>query len=129
MPIDKDLLRKLKKRIDSYRDDMVAFQKELTAIVALGPENQGEGEWKRARFLTGKIKSFGLSEITEYNSNDDRVPEGTRPNLVIRLAGEQRHPAVWVMAHMDTVPPGDMKQWDSDPFQVVEKDGKLYGQA
>jgi succinyl-diaminopimelate desuccinylase len=129
MPIDKDLLRKLKKRIDSYRDDMVAFQKELTAIVALGPENQGEGEWKRARFLTGKIKSFGLSEITEYNSNDDRVPEGTRPNLVIRLAGEQRHPAVWVMAHMDTVPPGDMKQWDSDPFQVVEKDGKLYGRG
>jgi succinyl-diaminopimelate desuccinylase len=129
MPIDKDLLRKLTKRVDSYRDDMVAFQKELTAIVALGPENQGEGEWKRARFLTGKIKSFGLSEITEYNSNDDRVPEGTRPNLVIRLAGEQRHPAVWVMAHMDTVPPGDMKQWDSDPFQVVEKDGKLYGRG
>jgi succinyl-diaminopimelate desuccinylase len=129
MPIDKDLLRKLSKRVDSYRDDMVAFQKELTAVVALGPENQGEGEWKRARFLIEKIKSFGLSEITEYNSNDDRVPEGTRPNLVVRLAGEQRHPAVWVMAHMDTVPPGDMKQWDSDPFQVVEKDGKLYGRG
>jgi len=129
MPIDKDLLLKLKKRIDSYRDEMVAFQKELTAVVALGPENQGEGEWKRARFLMEKIKSFGLSDITEYNSKDDRVPEGTRPNLVVRLAGEKKHPAVWAMAHMDTVPPGDMKQWDSDPFQVIEKEGKLYGRG
>lgn len=129
MPIDKDLLGKLKRRIDSYKNDMVAFQKELTAVVALGPENQGEGEWKRARFLIDKIRSFGLSDISEYNSTDDRVPEGTRPNLVVRLPGKSRRPAVWVMAHMDTVPPGDIKQWETDPFQVVEKEGRLYGRG
>ncbi len=129
MPIDKDLLEKLKRRIDSYKTDMVAFQKELTAVVALGPENQGEGEWKRARFLMDKIRSFGLEEISEYNSTDDRVPEGTRPNLVVRLPGNLKKPAVWVMAHMDTVPPGDLKQWETPPFEVVEKEGKLYGRG
>jgi succinyl-diaminopimelate desuccinylase len=129
MPISKDLFERLKKRIDGYRDQMVGFQKELTAVVALGPENQGQGEWKRARFLIEKIKSFGLAEISEHNSPDDRVPEGTRPNLVVRLPGARKNPAVWVMAHMDTVPPGDMKQWDTDPFKVIEKQGKLYGRG
>jgi succinyl-diaminopimelate desuccinylase len=129
MPIAKDIIERLKKRIDSYRDDMVEFQKEITAIVALGPEYKGQGEWKRARFIMEKLKSFGLADISEYNAPDDRVPEGTRPNLVVRLSGKKQKPAVWVMAHMDTVPPGDMQQWETDPFEVVEKEGKLYGRG
>ena len=34
MPVNKKLLAAATARINSYRDDMVAFQKELTAIVA-----------------------------------------------------------------------------------------------
>jgi succinyl-diaminopimelate desuccinylase len=129
MPVNEKQLERVVARIESYRKDMIDFQKELTAVVALGPENQGEGEWKRARFLMEKIRSFGLTDISEYNSKDDRVAEGTRPNLVIRLPGESKNPAVWVMAHMDTVPPGDLKQWETEPFQVVEKEGKLFGRG
>ena len=30
---------------------------------------------------------------------------------------------------MDVVPPGDLSQWKTDPYTVVEKDGKLYGRG
>ena len=119
MPVAMDLFERLDQRLNSYRDEMIQFQKELTAVVALGPDNGGQGEWARAHFLREKIESFGLTDFSEYHAEDQRVPEGTRPNFVVRLAGEQAHPAVWVMAHMDIVPPGDENLWDTKPHEAV----------
>lgn len=31
--------------------------------------------------------------------------------------------------HFDVVPPGDLAQWDMDPFAAIEKDGCLYGRG
>jgi succinyl-diaminopimelate desuccinylase len=36
---------------------------------------------------------------------------------------------VAVLCHLDVVPPGDLQQWDSGPYEPVEKDGKLYGRG
>jgi len=120
---------KLARRIDSYRDQMVEAQKELTALAALGPENGGQGEWKRAILLKEKLRAMGVTNVTEYNAKDERVPEGTRPNLVVRVPGRQSQQTVWVMAHMDIVPPGDLKQWQTQPFEAVVKDGKIFGRG
>ncbi len=37
--------------------------------------------------------------------------------------------AVWAIAHMDVVPVGNLADWQSDPWTVVEKDGKLFGRG
>ena len=34
-----------------------------------------------------------------------------------------------VLGHMDVVPAGDVKAWDSNPFELVEKDGFLVGRG
>jgi len=36
---------------------------------------------------------------------------------------------VGILAHVDVVPPGDREDWDTDPFVLVEKDGRLYGRG
>jgi succinyl-diaminopimelate desuccinylase len=129
MSISKDDFERLSRRIDGYYNEMIEFQKELTAKIALGPDNSGQGEWERARFLIEKIKSFGLTDISEFNAPDERVPEGNRPNLVVRLSGKQARPVTWVMAHMDIVPPGDEQLWDTSPHAAVVKDGKIFGRG
>lgn len=116
-------------RITGYRDDAIAFQRALTAVRALGPENGGEGEWERSRHLIESCREFGLTDITEIAAPDPRVPAGFRPNLVVRLRGLVERPTVWVMAHMDTVPPGEPTLWDGDPFVAEVRDGLIIGRG
>ncbi len=37
--------------------------------------------------------------------------------------------AIWVIAHMDVVPVGNLADWKTDPWTVVQKDGKLFGRG
>ncbi|MHB1345525.1 MAG: M20 family metallo-hydrolase [Thermoleophilia bacterium] len=116
-------------RIAGYRDDAIAFQCELTAIQALGPDNGGRGEWERSRYLLERARAFGLSDVTEIDAPDPRVPAGLRPNLIVRVRGRVERPTVWVMAHMDTVPPGEMSLWHGDPFVAEVRDGLIIGRG
>ena len=34
-----------------------------------------------------------------------------------------------VLGHIDVVPAGDLASWHSDPFELVEKDGKIFGRG
>lgn len=51
----------------------------------------------------------------------------TRGNLVAEIGSG--HPILAVSGHMDVVSAGDLNKWQSDPFTLTEKDGKLYGRG
>ena len=54
------------------------------------------------------------------------VPGGVRPNLVVRYPGRSNR-NLWLVSHMDVVPPGT--GWNTDPFKPVVKEGKIYGRG
>jgi succinyl-diaminopimelate desuccinylase len=109
---------------------MIDLQSELTVRPALGPENGGVGEWEKARFLEQYLRQHGLEEIDHYDCPDSRVPEGSRPNLALTVRGSHEEPCVWVLTHLDVVPPGEQEPdgtwrgWESDPY-VVRQAGDL----
>ena len=45
------------------------------------------------------------------------------------LLGAKSSEAFWVMSHLDVVPPGDLSKWSTDPYVLVEKNGKIYGRG
>jgi succinyl-diaminopimelate desuccinylase len=122
-------IQKLFGWIDAQRDEMVRLQGLLTAIPALAPESKGEGEDKKARALAAWLEAHGLGPVRNYPAKDSRVPAGERPNLVCVVPGADRGGALWVMSHLDVVPPGDLSLWEGDPYAMREKDGKLYGRG
>jgi len=124
----RELYEKLVKRIEGYRDYAVELETALTAIPALAPP-RGEGECKKAEYLVSHLKELGVSEIQEYDAPDDRVPCGHRPNVVARIPGEDRSRTVWFMAHMDVVDPGNLENWDSDPWTVRVEGDKIFGRG
>ncbi len=128
--MDKTAFEKLQTRIDSYADEAIRIQREITAIPALAPENGGDGEWEKSRVLLSYIQNqLKFDEILEFNAPDDRVESGQRPNIVARIKGKNRDRTIWIMSHMDVVPPGDLAKWQGDPWSVRVEDGRIYGRG
>ena len=118
------------KKIESYRDWIVKVQGELTATKALGPDNGGEGEGPKAELIQGWLRELGVEDIQVHAAPDDRLPGG-RPNVIARIPGKDRSKTLWVMSHLDVVPAGDLKDWESDPWTVRVDGDRVYvkGQA
>jgi succinyl-diaminopimelate desuccinylase len=114
-------------RLDTFPDQVIEWQRQLVSRVALGPEVGGAGEADKAAFLTELLESWGLA-VENYPAPDNRVPGGSRPNLVAYLPGN-RPEKVWVLSHMDVVPPGDKSLWESDPFTLRVEGDRLYGRG
>lgn len=115
-------------RVASHESDMVDTLSNLVRIPALGPRNGGDGETKKAQWLTEHCKTLGF-EVEEYAAPDDEVPSGKRPSLVVRARGRDPSRTLWVMSHLDVVPPGNESDWKTPPFEPVLDDGKLYGRG
>jgi succinyl-diaminopimelate desuccinylase len=121
--MDKNALSAVVARIDGYRDDVIRLQTELCKRPALDPTSGGIGEVEKAAFLKSYLESLGL-KVTQYDSPDPRVPSGLRPNLVTYYPAASSGPRLWIIAHTDVVPPGDLSLWTGDPW-VLRNDGDL----
>lgn len=120
---------RIRKRIAAYREEMVAMQRDLTALPALGPENGGDGESRRAEYLEKCLTSLSPAEVHHIDCPDRRVSRGVRPNLLALFSGADSQRTVWILSHLDVVPAGDQKLWRTDPFVLTRKGDILYGRG
>ncbi|KPA80529.1 glutamamyl carboxypeptidase putativemetallo-peptidase Clan MH Family M18 [Leptomonas pyrrhocoris] len=75
-------------------------------------------------YIRDYLQSVGVASTFLYN------PEKTHANLWATLPGEGgvTQGGIVLSGHTDVVPV-DGQKWDSDPFVMVEKDGKLFGRG
>ena len=114
------------KKIEASEKDIIDTMCEMIRLPALAPINGGDGEGKRADMLINCLD--GYDEIVREDVPDDTDPSVMRPNILARKKGKGKG-TVWIVAHTDTVPAGDLDDWDTDPFEPVVKDGKIYGRG
>ena len=122
-------MEKIKSFLNNQKSQMIELQRILTAIPAISPENGGIGESEKCAALEKWLKENGFSDIQKYSAPDSRVPSKERPSLVVTIPGQKDDYRIWVMAHMDVVPTGELSLWETEPFTMVEKDGKLFGRG
>ncbi|PKL23949.1 MAG: diaminopimelate aminotransferase [Spirochaetae bacterium HGW-Spirochaetae-3] len=115
--------------LDRAEGGVIELERLLTAIPALAPESGGDGEWKKAEALEAWLRSHGIVDIEHHDAPDERVSAGKRPNLIATIRGKKPGKRLWVMAHTDVVPEGDRSLWDTEPFEAVVKDGKIFGRG
>ena len=117
-------LDRILRAIDDSRDDITRDLRKMIGIPAIGPANGGAGEDKRADFLETILKGF--DEVRRVNIDDTDYPGVNRPSILAIRRGKKKG-TVWIIAHMDTVLPGDPNDWIHPPFEGFLEDGKVYG--
>ena len=115
--------------LNDSRPQIIELQTLLTSIPAIAPEGGGDGETKKCDVLQSWLENAGFKNIERFEAPDSRVSSGKRPSLVVTIPGQDDSKRIWVMAHLDVVPVGDPSLWNTNPWEVVEKDGKLYGRG
>jgi len=116
--------------VEELRGEMIQTLIELVRIPAIAPENGGEGELRKAEVLMRVLEEIGFDKIERFDADDKRVPSGVRPNIVAYRYGEDLKRKIWIITHLDIVPPGDASSWTvTRPFEPVVKDGRVYGRG
>ncbi|MBC8338995.1 MAG: acetylornithine deacetylase [Alphaproteobacteria bacterium] len=72
-------------------------------------------------FVQDYLLGFGVESLLVHSE------DGTKANLYATL-GDAGKSGIMLSGHTDVVPV-DGQTWDTDPFQVTEQDGKLFGRG
>jgi succinyl-diaminopimelate desuccinylase len=116
--------------IEKQRNQMIEALMELIRIPAIAPENGGEGETRKAEKLTQILSTIGFDKIERHDAEDKRVPSKKRPNIIAYCNGESDTEKLWIITHLDIVPPGEDSLWTvTKPFEPIVKDERIYGRG
>jgi len=106
--------------IDNAASLATELETELTKRPAVSPESGGEGELDKCVFLEGWLKTHGITQLERYDCPDERAKGGVRPNLLATIPGSEADKRLWIISHLDVVPPGEISLWKTDPWTAVE---------
>jgi len=129
-----DVKRKVLKRIEKDREEIVEFLQKLISI----PSVTGD-EKEIQEFITRKLNQMGLRvdvwepDINELKRHPGYVPVindyKNRPNVVGMQKGKGDGKSLLFNGHVDVIPPGSPNAWRYNPWGGEVEQGRIYGRG
>ena len=111
----------------AVRQALPSARADLDGLVRIPSVSADPAAAPHLRASAGRVAALlrqaGLSEV------DVLTAGSSQPAVLGRRAAPPGAPTVLLYAHHDVQPPGDPADWDSDPFEPAERDGRLYGRG
>ena len=95
-------------------------QEILQRLIAY-PTISADSNLQMIEFLADYLNHLGADVLLNH------APDGTKANLFAKL-GQGHENGILLSGHTDVVPVAD-QDWSHDPFDMVERDGRLYGRG
>ncbi|HOQ40350.1 MAG TPA: dipeptidase PepV [Fervidobacterium sp.] len=118
---DKVIDAKISELVDKYFDEIIASLGKVVKINSVMGESKdnypfGEGPAKALEEALGIAEGLGFKTVNvdNYAGHVEYGDSGKLYN---------------VLAHLDVVPEGDLSRWDSNPYELSIRDGKMYGRG
>ncbi|HJQ70326.1 MAG TPA: M20 family metallopeptidase [Blastocatellia bacterium] len=99
------------------RDEIVGIVSELVRHDTTNPPGN---EYLCKQIVTDCMNRLGM-EVSYYEK------EPGRTNIVGRIGAGSK--SIGFVSHMDVVPPGELDQWNTPPFEPTIIDGRIYGRG
>jgi acetylornithine deacetylase/succinyl-diaminopimelate desuccinylase-like protein len=97
---------------------------QLVRIPSISSSRAHTGEVVTSAEATADVlRHHGLSSVHLATT------DGSHPYVIAECISDPVLPTVLLYAHHDVQPPGFVERWRSDPFEPVERDGRLYGRG
>lgn len=121
------MINRIKAYVELHKQEMIDRSMELCRIPGINPRMGGEGERLRVNWLEAYLEKKGIA-YEEYNAEDPISPDGKRPSVIVILpADKPTEKTLWFVGHLDTVATGDLNTWNTDPFDPVLTEDRIYG--
>jgi acetylornithine deacetylase/succinyl-diaminopimelate desuccinylase-like protein len=105
--------------LPSVRRDL----EELVRIPSVSADPAGFDEVRRSATATAALFAAEGFEVREVTA------PGGLPSVIARKPAPGGAPTVLLYAHHDVQPTGDPADWESEPFEPTERDGRLFGRG
>ncbi|MHA1732326.1 MAG: M20 family metallo-hydrolase [Promethearchaeota archaeon] len=116
--------------IRENRSEILEVFEGILRVPAVSPQSGGTGEFDKAQYLLGLFKRWGWTgEVHEIDAPDPAAKNRVRPNLVLEHGPGAPPPCLTIVTHLDVVPPGNLDDWDTPPFEPTIRDGKLHARG
>ncbi len=110
--------------VAAVRESVRADLDDLVRIPSVsGDPSAAAAMRESADRVAALLSDAGLADV------DVLAVEGGQPAVLGHRPGPPGAPTVLLYAHHDVQPAGDRADWDSDPFEPVERGGRLYGRG
>lgn len=115
--------------IDAVLPQVRTDLEDLVRIPSVSSSAFDQSELDRsAEKVADILRSSGVSDIDIITLETEKNGTG-RPAVLAHKKGPEGAPTVLLYAHHDVQPPGERDTWDTEPFEPVEKNGRLYGRG
>jgi len=120
MPADTDVRAAVAAALPEVR----AGLERLVRIPSVSADSSAASQLESsAAEVATQLEAAGMPEVEVVRA------QGGRPAVLARRPGPAGAPVVLLYAHHDVQPVGDRAAWHSEPFEPVERDGRLFGRG
>lgn len=126
---DEKLTNVINNWVDNNKDDITDLLKKMVSYKSINHKFLSDPKESEANELQNFLEDY-LDELNLDNLETDKWEVyPNQPNLIATLKGNNNNNTLILNGHIDVVPAGDEEKWSYNPWNVTEKDGKLFGRG
>ncbi len=114
------------KKVQEHKKEIISSMLKMLEIKSISPISGGTGESERADYLQKLLSSLKF-KTKRYDYKDES--NALRSNLISSFGFETGKRKIWLVAHMDTVAPGETSLWKTNPFKPYATEDRIYGRG
>ncbi|MFC2133252.1 dipeptidase [Bacteroidota bacterium] len=113
------VVKYVKSNLNSYLDEL----KDYIHIPSISTLETNRGDIKKcAEFISDKLKSAGMERVKIFKTDNHPLVYGEW----LKAPGK---PTVLIYGHYDVQPVDPVEEWNTPPFEMTIKDGKMFGRG